>query len=157
MRWKELLLEGKGGPMLVVMTLHHAAGISMVIPMNLYYGDNAYYHELVMLLQFAAFGAIMLQEYGFTLDIQKPDGLRKMKVAVYLSFALMYYSRLLRYLPVGYYILQMLYAAGEKKMFYVGAVVFSMMGIFNLALLSDVTAKLGKFAKMPSPDSKKKP
>ena len=63
----QLTFEGKEGKaknppaLCILMCFHHAMGLSMVIPMNLKYRDNRYYHELVFLLEFAAFIAMSLQ------------------------------------------------------------------------------------------------
>merc|ERR1712232_434435 len=53
------------GSLLAVLCVHHAMGLSMVIPMNLLYHDDKHYHEFVFLLQAAAFAAMMLQSYGY--------------------------------------------------------------------------------------------
>ena len=38
-------------PFLVLMVLHHTAAQCMVIPNNLEYRDNVYYHEAIFMLQ----------------------------------------------------------------------------------------------------------
>jgi len=75
-------------PAIVLMFgLHHSAAMSMVLPMNIYYPDNVYYHEGAFLLQSAAFLALSLQQYGFTLDTKTKEGLRRMKVVISMSLA----------------------------------------------------------------------
>merc|ERR1712187_162434 len=123
----------------------HAMGLLMVIPMNLFYHDNKYYHEFVFLLQAAAFVAMMLQSYGYTLNVQTEEGLSKMRVTVIISWALILHSRILRFAFVGYRLTQTFYADGNHKMFALGSVVFSLMGLFNVAVFIDATSKLNKF------------
>merc|ERR1719384_2846853 len=65
---------------LILLGVHHAMGMLLVVPMNLYFGDNVYYHELVFLLQFAAFTACALQQFGYTLDVNTTRGLITMKI-----------------------------------------------------------------------------
>merc|ERR1719181_857416 len=83
----EVLFGGEKGkllnptPVLVFWAFHHTMGLSMVIPMNLVYPDLAYYHELVFLLQFASFVAMMFQHYGYTLDVKTKSGLNMMKIS----------------------------------------------------------------------------
>ena len=48
-------------------------GVSMILPMNVYFRDNRDYHEMVFLLQFGAFVAMFSQAYGYTLDVSTRD------------------------------------------------------------------------------------
>merc|ERR1712187_1069826 len=127
----------------------HAMGLLMVIPMNLFYHDNKYYHEFVFLLQAAAFVAMMLQSYGSTLHVQTEEGLSKMRMTVITSWALILYSRILRFVVVAYRLTQTFLADGNHKMLVVGSVVLSLMGLFNVAVFIDATSKLYKFVFMP--------
>jgi len=99
-------------PLLLLLAFHHAMGLGMVIPMNMVYGSNVYYHEFVFLLQGAAFVAMVSMQYGYTLDVRKRSDLLRMRVCVSVSFAAMLWSRLLRYVFVGYKLLSSFYADG---------------------------------------------
>merc|ERR1712187_232119 len=127
----------------------HAMGLSMVIPMNIFYHDNQYYHEFVFLLQAAAFAAMMLQSYGYTLNVQTEEGLSRMQLTVIVSWVVILYSRLLRFAFVGYRLTQTFYADGNHKIFVVSIVALSLMGLFNLGIFLDASAKLSKFVLMP--------
>merc|ERR1712023_514681 len=102
-RISQRLFQGEKGrnenplSLLAILFVHHAMGLSMVVPMNLLYHDNKYYHEFVFLLQAAAFAAMMLQSYGYTLDVKTRKGLSQMIVTIIMSSLLILYSRVLRF------------------------------------------------------------
>lgn len=76
----QILFGGEAGraknpaALMTIMCIHHAMGLCMVIPMNMYFNNNSHYHEFVFLLQFAAFFALGLSNYGYTLDITTVSG-----------------------------------------------------------------------------------
>lgn len=137
---------------LVVVLLHHVMGLSMVIPMNLRYGDNTWYHELVFLLQFAAVSAMGFQQYGFTLDVKTQGGLRQMKLCVFLTWLIILYSRVLRFVYVAFQLVLLLHQDGSMNMFYAGLVAISAMSVINVSFFLDCTSKVMKFAKMKHKD-----
>merc|ERR1712196_613017 len=55
-------------PLRILMTVHHVMGLSLVVPMNIYFSENYWYIYLVCLLQLAAAVAMLGQNYGFLLD-----------------------------------------------------------------------------------------
>merc|ERR1719277_2112539 len=107
----------------------------MVIPMNIYYYDNSWYHELIFLLQFAAFAALALQNYGFTLDVTTAAGLCRMNVAVTSTIVVMLYSRVIRYIPVCYALIMTFIADNNTYFLYVGCAVIVMMGIVSMLFI----------------------
>merc|ERR1712107_221888 len=107
--------------LLAVLFVHHAMGLSMVIPMNLLYHDNKCYHEFVFLLQAAAFVAMMLQSYGYTLDVKTKKGLFTMKGTLIISWVVILYSRILRFGIVGYRLAETFSMDGNQKMLAVGS------------------------------------
>jgi hypothetical protein len=135
-------------PLMVILFIHHAMGLSMVIPMNIVYHDNVYYHEFVFLLQFAAFVALGLQNYGYTLDVKTASGLAQMKVCTGVTVSTMLWSRAGRYAMVGYYLITTMYADGNTKMLCLGAVVLGLMGLLNILMVVDGIGKFVKFMKM---------
>eukprot|EP00930_Biecheleria_cincta_P005134 TRINITY_DN106057_c0_g1_i1.p1 TRINITY_DN106057_c0_g1~~TRINITY_DN106057_c0_g1_i1.p1 ORF type:complete len:343 (+),score=61.68 TRINITY_DN106057_c0_g1_i1:161-1189(+) len=154
-RVHQRLLQGEKGkglnplPLLLVVLVHHAMGQSMAIPMNLYYADNRDYHELVFLLQVAAFVALSLQSYGYTLNVKTKTGLFKIKVNIAISWLAILYSRVVRFAIVGYRLASTFYMDGNLRMLYVGISALVLMGLFNATIFLDATQKLVKFAKMP--------
>lgn len=117
--------------------------------MNLYYADNRDYHEFVFLLQVAAFVAMSLQSYGYTLNVKTKAGLFKMKVSIAVSWLTILYSRVVRFAIVGYRLANTFYVDGNLGMLYVGSFALILMALFNFMIFLDATQKLVKFAKMP--------
>merc|ERR1719443_1213451 len=109
-------------------------GLSMVIPMNLLYHDDKDYHEFVFLLQAAAFAAMMLQSYGYTLNVKTKKGLFTMRGTIIISWVIILYSRILRFGIVGYRLTETFYMHGNQKMLVVGSVVLASMALFNLGI-----------------------
>jgi len=149
-RWCDILFGGQAGrarqpvPVMVLMTLHHAMGTLLVVPMNLHFRENAYYHELVFLLQAAAVGAMGLQQYGYTLDVSTKADLIKMRILASATMATMFWSRLFRYWYVVYHLLVTVWAEAVN-LFYLATMVAVMMGLFNLLVLADSIGKFVKF------------
>jgi len=139
-------------PLLIILCLHHAMGLSMVIPMNILYRDNPYYHEFVFLLQAAAFFAMAFQNYGFTLDVKTASGLKQMKVCVTCTVAVMLWSRGFRYAFIGYKLISGFYADGNTKMLCAGGLVLCMMGVLNTLFIADSMGKFVKFMKTTHED-----
>lgn len=162
-RWYDILFGGPEGrarqpvPIMVIMTLHHAMGTLLVVPMNTYFRENSYYHELVFLLQAAALGAAGLQQYGYTLDISKTRDLVIMKISVCTTLVVMLWSRLFRYWYVVYCLLSVLWIeTAGSKMFYGALTVSVMMGLLNLIFVGDAIGKFTKFMTKSTPALKKK-
>lgn len=150
-RFGQIVFGGKKGrelnpPALVIfLTLHHAMGLLLVLPMNMYFRESWAYHEGAMLLEGAAFVAMMLQNYGFTINIKEGNGLAKMKASVLITFCIMLYSRGFRYVYVVYHVCLTLYEAQAFKMFYGAIMVATFMSLLNVAMITDASAKLKKF------------
>jgi hypothetical protein len=89
--------------LLLILGLHHCMGCSLVLPMNLYYPRNSYVHEAICLLQGAAAVALLMQNYGYTLDTSTRAGLFRMKLSVSFVWLAVLWSRVLRYMsPVAF-------------------------------------------------------
>jgi hypothetical protein len=137
--------------LLAAVALHHALGLCMVIPMNLAYGGHPCYHELVFLLQGAAFFALLMQNYGFTLDVHTSAGLHQMRLGAISVFAVLCWSRLYRYWAIGYQLMCTLYADGNVVILSVAGPGLVLMGIFNVVLVGDAFGKCRKFMRMRLP------
>merc|ERR1711874_941888 len=112
-------------------------GMSMVLPMNMTYRANFYYHEFVFLLQFAAFAAMLCTNYGYTLDAKTASGLQQMKVCVTITFVTMAYSRGFRYVFVGYKLISTFYNDDSMKILCAGSIVLGLVALFNILLIGD--------------------
>ncbi|CAE8700097.1 unnamed protein product [Polarella glacialis] len=132
----------------VIMGVHHAMGLTMVVPMNIFFPSLYWYHEGIFLLQFAAFFALLIQFYSFTLDVGTQSGLLKMQLSVVAVFSLMIYSRALRYGFVVYKVVAFLYAEGGTVMFVGSCVTALLMSLLNALLVCDSAGKLVKFLPM---------
>ena len=66
----------------IALIIHHTCSICLVVPLNIYYRNNVYYHEMYMWLQYATFLAFAIQQYGYTLDITAWHSLTQMKIFV---------------------------------------------------------------------------
>ena len=120
-------------------------GVSMILPMNVYFRDSRNYHEMVFLLQFGAFVAMFSQAYGYTLDVSTRDGLVRMRRAALWTFVSVLWSRGIRYVVIGLRLLDAIKRAGHERMYTGGlAGLFGMM-IFNAVVIADCARRLWKF------------
>lgn len=152
-RAHQVAFEGEDGkkknppPLMAIMAIHHAMGLSMCIPMNIYLRDNAYYHEFVFLLQFAACVALATQNYGFTLDVNTEKGLVQMKICTTITFVVMAWSRIVRFLMVAYQLVLALHEVGPGLLG-LGSFVCLLMGVLNVLFVGDAYGKFKKFSHM---------
>jgi hypothetical protein len=138
--------------LLAAVILHHTLGLCMVIPMNLAYGCHPCYHEIVFLLQGAAFFAMLMQNYGFTLDVRTSAGLRQMRLCANSVFLVLCWSRLYRYWAIGYQMMCTFYADGNTVIFSMAGPGLVLMGIFNAVIVGDAFGKCLKgFMRMRLP------
>jgi hypothetical protein len=138
--------------LVIVMVVHHAMGLSMVIPMNIYYRQYSYYHEIIFLLQFAAFFALMFQHYGHTLDTKTEKGLCAMKYISAVTLLVMLYSRCFRYLYIAGVFCFQLYTDGHTALLVQGSVALSLMALINIAFCVDTVKRFCKYACMKHVD-----
>jgi len=140
--------------LVIIMCIHHAMGLCMIIPMNIYHFSNASYHEFVFLLQFAAAVAMSAGNYGSTLDIETASGLFQMKISCTVTLLVMTYSRVVRYAMVGYSLASSLYEDDSPMMFCTGCLVLGLMGIMNTLMFVDAIGKFAKFMAMHYTETK---
>jgi len=131
-------------PFLTVLGIHHALGLFMVLPMNLFYPQNPYYHELVFLLLFAAASGLGVQQFSFTLNIKTTRGLVTMVVVSLLSWVIILWGRILRFFYIVYILQCMLYTDGARIMFVGGIIASSLMTLFNILIFMDMSGKVAK-------------
>jgi len=152
--------EGKAknqSSLLAAVALHHALGLCMVIPMNLAYGGHPCYHEIVFLLQGAAFFALLMQNYSFTLDVRTSTGLRRMRLSTGSVFVVLCWSRLYRFWVIGYRMMCTFYADGNTAIFSMASPGLVLMGIFNAVIVGHAFRKCLKFMLMRLPLQDMKP
>lgn len=143
--------------LLVFLVLHHALGMGLVLPMNLVYGSNPLYHEMVFILQFAGFVAMAAQSYGFTLDVNSAGGLLRMRVTSIFVLVTMGWSRVLRFLPLAFACLSTLYGDGHLWLLFAAGPALCCMGVVNALLVFDSIKRTLKYACMrlePAQDKK---
>ena len=131
--------------LLIIMMIHHTMGLSMVLPMNLWYPDLYWYHEATFLLQGAAAAALWLQSFGYTLDVKKRHELLQLRLALLTSWAIVCYSRGGRFIYVAFQIFSFFANSGAFAMCRGVLLSAGLMSIVNLLFISDLTSKLLKF------------
>ena len=75
-----------------------------------------------------------------------------MKVAVFITFAVMLYSRVLRFVFVGYKLLAIAWAYGDMRIFCGGTIAVVLMSLLNILFFLDALGKFTKFMKMAHTD-----
>lgn len=141
--------RAKNPPVLLIfLVLHHSCALSLVLPLNVHYPDDTDYHEGIMLLQIAAFFAFSAQMFSWTLDIKTQKGLSQMKIAVFLSWATIMWSRALRYAFVWYKLFGKFMAEEDPFLRNMAVAPIIGMSLVNIPIVLDNTRKLWKFSKM---------
>lgn len=150
--WQLCGFEGQAGrdinpPALVFFAVcHHVMGVSMILPMNVYFRSSRDYHEMVWLLQFGAVISFYAQAYGFTLDVTTREGLGSMRRAVAWTFVSVLWGRGIRYVVIGARLLDTIKGTEHEMMWQGGVVGLSLMGLFNIVVVVDTCRKLWKFS-----------
>lgn len=127
---------------------HHSVACLLVIPMNVFYGHNSYYHEMSMWLQLAAFLAFMIQQYGYLLDIKTPGGLMEMKMSVAIAWVIMVWTRVVRYFWLCKILFDVLWEDQNWTVLYLSIVPFLGLTLCNVVFVMDASVKLVKFMPM---------
>jgi len=153
-RCHEILFGGERGrklnPLSLMLTLvaHHSAACTAVIPMNIYYPNSRDWHEGFCIVQIGSFVLLFMQQYGYTLDVHTRDGLKKMKIAISISFFTCLWTRVLRYS----WILKSMYDGfvedGNWVFISLGAGPSLLLSIFNFVVMKDASQKFSKFVSM---------
>lgn len=129
----------------VAFFMHHSCAQCMVLPLNLFYPENPYYHEGIFLLQGAAIGAFGIQQYGFTLDINTAAGLRKMKMASGTCLGIMTWGRILRYGYVWWKLISQFMEDRNSLVLKLAVPSVCMLSLFNVGIMVDCIQKFLKF------------
>ena len=97
---------------IIVMSFHHSMTCLMAIPMNLNYGDKVIYAEILFIMQGAAAVAILIGQYSSMIDVKTDSGVSQMFWLTLLSSFIMFYTRGIHYLWIGYRMCKMFYDDG---------------------------------------------
>jgi len=127
----------------IIMSIHHFLGITMTLPLNVYYGSLPPFLEGVFLLQLAAGVGLATQQYGFMLDTTKSTELFQMKFCCTLTFVCMWYTRAIRYCMLYHEF--SLFFWDNNTMWMAATVAALVMGLLNLLFVADATKKFLKY------------
>jgi hypothetical protein len=130
------------GAFSVVLMMHHTLGLCMIIPMNVYYGDQYWYLYCACILQFVAAVAMFLQQWGYTINAK--THLTTLQLNVTVSFLIMVYGRVYAW-SLAIYNLLPIFKADSLNFYYAACVLCAIFSLFNFLLLTDVTKKFVKF------------
>lgn len=133
--------------LLAMFFMHHSCAQSMVLPLNIFYPENPYYHEGIFLLQGAAIGAFALQQYGFTLDVTTAAGLRQMKMTSGACLGIMTWGRVIRYGYVWWKLISQFMKDRNSFVLKLAVPPVVMLSLFNVALMADCIQKFVKFSR----------
>ena len=154
MRCYEILFGGEKGRklnplnlMLAIMA-HHSASCTSVIPMNITYPNSCYWHEGFCWVQLGSFTLLFLQQYGYTLDVEMPEELTKMKISISISFFTSIWTRVIRYSWILILLINMLMQDEQWILLYVGITPAILLSIFNAIVVKDAWQKFVKFVSM---------
>ena len=127
---------------------HHSCALCLVVPMNIFYWNNRYYHEMTMWMQFAAFFAFTIQQYGYTLDTKSQEGLIRMKISVCLGLIIMVWTRVIRYFWLWIILGAVIWE--DQNWIVIKAAILPFLGLtlINVYFVVDATAKFLKFMPM---------
>uniref|UniRef100_A0A7S3LKS8 TLC domain-containing protein n=1 Tax=Aplanochytrium stocchinoi TaxID=215587 RepID=A0A7S3LKS8_9STRA len=133
-----------------LIAFHHATGLSLVIPMNMFYGYNVLYHKGVFLMQGVSAWALFAQYYAFTLDLSKRFDLVQMKIISVGVFLAMFYGRIIGFICISLELIPILYSE-NLLLLSVAVAVSILMQSLNYNFILENYRKMVKYAKMPLP------
>lgn len=142
--------------LMTIIVLHHFLGMSMVVPMNLFFGAHPLYIETVFNLQLAAGIGLSCQQFGFMLDITKEGELLAMRFLAVMTFVSMWWMRGIRYCWVWIMFGLHFYALENWAMVAAVLVAGGSMFLMNALFCLDSTAKLKKFWFMTTAKAKER-
>jgi len=151
----QIIFGGEAGkaknplPWIMMLAIHHAMGLGIAVPMNMsQFNTEPAFHEMVFLLQLAAAVAMGAQQYSYTLNVRSAEGLKSMKASVTLVFVTVLWSRIIRFMVLGYQLFMIFYNSGAMAFVYGGVTVVGLMSVINILLFMDSVGKFVKFIKM---------
>lgn len=138
---------------LKMVASHHAMGLSIVIPMNMFYGDFILYHKGIFFMQGVAAAAMTFQYYAFTLNLNKRSDMIQMRTIVIANLVALVYCRILGFGGIALEMIPILY---NDNLFFLGIclVVTILMQYINYTFIMEALRKVRKYMSMPLPPSK---
>lgn len=154
LRGLEIIFGGEKGrkmnPLSLIFTLclRHSAACCMIIPMNIFYPDNVYYHEGFCIVQLGAFIVLFCQQYGYTLNVKTQECLTQMKICVSISFIVIMWTRVIRYAWLWSTLATMIWEDKNWVVIYCGVFPTLLLTLFNLVVMKDGAERFIKFVAM---------
>lgn len=146
------------GDALGIMVAHHLVTQWVVLPLNLYYHDNAYYHEAIFLLQMAAAVSFFSLHFGMTCDMKKQGHLLWMKINMTVTTLALVWGRLLRFLYVWFMLYWTFFQDGCYKLALYLFLPIVLLAYINYGIVWTTYKKFNKFVfRNGVPEPKKKP
>jgi hypothetical protein len=142
--------------LLTLMCIHHFLGMSLVIPMNIFYGAHPLYIETVFNLQMAATLGLAGQQIGFMLDTSKEFELKIMRFLAIITFISMWWMRCIRYYWIWIMFALYFYALNNWVMLAAVLIAGYSMSWLNGLFCSDALKKLKKWWNMTASEMSKK-
>mmetsp|Transcript_5982 Transcript_5982/g.6871 ORF Transcript_5982/g.6871 Transcript_5982/m.6871 type:complete len:321 (-) Transcript_5982:60-1022(-) len=136
------------------LVLHHSMGLSIIVPLNIYFGDNRLYHEGMFLMQGVSAFCITSQYYSYTLNTEKPWDMIQMKVLSMSNFLIMFYCRIIGFGGIMMKILPIIYDQNQILAI-AGIVTTILMQYLNFKFLRSNFSRAVKYAFLPLPPVKK--
>lgn len=155
MRGRELLFSPRArapSPLAwtAVLAMHHSVGLVLVLPMNLAFGDEPAYHELVLLLQGASALGVVATFYVMALDTTRPAQLRQMQVVATGILLLFLYARCGRYTQLAFELRRVVIRAGAGPRLLIPAHVgMGALGLVNVGIAYGAFGRFTKYVLMP--------
>lgn len=107
---------------------------SLAMPMNIFYRDNVFYHELLFLLLFLYGFPALLQNIAMLFDIRSTWGLCSQLLINIFQFIALAYSRFYRFFPVVWTLTCTFYADRAYVILVTTGVAIVSMALLNLGL-----------------------
>lgn len=134
--------------LLALVVIHHFAGLSTILPLNILLPNSAVVHACTFALQFAALAALVAQYYGYALDVKVPRELMQMKVVSTGLVALMVYTRMYFFVRITIAIFQELRHVAPPSVLLLALGSATTMAVFNVIVVGDSIKKAAKFLPM---------
>ncbi len=125
--------------------LHHALGLTLVVPLNCYLRGQPFFQLGVFALMGNASFSLMLQSASFALDVKTARGLAKMKFLSLLVLATMLVMRGYMFALVMRIAVPVVWAAAPLPAFCFAFAAATAMAYINFIMIRDATRKVAKY------------
>jgi hypothetical protein len=125
--------------------LHHALGLTLVVPLNCYLRGQHFFRLGVFTLMGNASFSLLLQSVSFALDVETASGLAKMQLVSLLVFAVMLVMRGYLFVLVLCSAVPVVWAAAPLPAFGLALAAASAMAYINFIMTRDAARKVIKY------------